>query len=229
MELQQCGNHREALDTDVHEAALTKFALTARQNALKRTGDLLIGGFFLLLAAPAMLAIAALIKLDSKGPVLFRQMRVGRHNQIFEILKFRSMYVEHTDFDARRQTSRGDQRVTRIGALLRRSSLDELPQLFNVIGGTMSLVGPRPHALYTTIYGVPLEEAMPTYTLRHHVKPGITGLAQVSGYRGELNSIEKLSRRINLDLEYIDNWSIRLDAKIIWKTIQVIFDDPHAY
>jgi lipopolysaccharide/colanic/teichoic acid biosynthesis glycosyltransferase len=204
-------------------------ALGGWPGTLKRAEDLAIGALLLVLVAPVLLVIAVLIKLDSKGPVLFRQPRVGRGNRIFEILKFRTMYVEYADFGAERQTCRGDRRVTRIGAVLRRSSLDELPQLLNVLGGSMSIVGPRPHALCTTVGGTLLEKAVPAYPLRHRVKPGITGLAQVNGCRGELNSVEKLSRRVDLDLEYIENWSLGLDLRILGKTARVVLGDPNAY
>lgn len=203
--------------------------LSGWQNALKRSEDLAIGGLLLLLTAPVLLTIALLIKLDSKGPVLFRQPRLGRGNEIFEILKFRTMYVQHADYGAHRQTSRGDARVTRLGAVLRRLSLDELPQLLNVLGGSMSVVGPRPHALNTTVGGIPLETAVPAYPLRHLVKPGITGLAQVNGYRGELSSVDKLSNRVSLDLRYIQTWSLGLDLRILCKTAWIVLGDSNAY
>ena len=175
--------------------------LAGRHGAIKRAEDIVLGSLLLGLASPVMLLIAVLVMLDSPGPVLFRQRRRGRGGHTFELLKFRTMHAQLGDPGALRQTSRGDARVTRIGRLLRRTSLDELPQFINVIGGSMSLVGPRPHALQTTIGGLPLETALPMYRARYRVKPGITGLAQVSGTRGELTSVEKLSRRVQFDLE----------------------------
>jgi polysaccharide biosynthesis protein PslA len=176
-----------------------------------------------------MLTIALLIKASSPGPVFFRQQRLGYNNEVIEVLKFRTMYTHLTDRDARRQTSRGDERVTPVGVFLRRSSLDELPQLLNVLAGNMSLIGPRPHALQTTVKGLPLDQAVSDYMARHRVKPGITGWAQVNGYRGELDSVEKLVGRVDYDLEYIRNWSLLFDLKILWRTTRLMLSDPHAY
>ena len=223
------GGFQEALRASLAGPATRDRSLLGWQAALKRTEDLVIGTLLLCFFAPALLVIAILVKLDSKGPILFRQPRVGRDNQLFEILKFRTMHAKHADLGAHQQTSRGDKRVTRIGAVLRRLSLDELPQIFNVLGGSMSVVGPRPHALNTTAGGVPLETAVPAYGLRHRIKPGITGLAQVNGYRGELSSVEKLSRRVDFDLEYIRTWSFGLDLWILAKTARTVLGDPNAY
>lgn len=197
--------------------------------ALKRTEDLLAAGGMLLLAAPALLAIAAAIKLTSKGPVFFRQRRVGFNNQIFEVFKFRTMYTHLADADAQQQTSKGDPRVTRVGAILRKTSLDELPQLLNVLRGDMSLVGPRPHALQTRACGQRLEEVAPAYPARHRVKPGITGWAQVNGCRGELDTIDKVIDRVNYDLYYIDNWSLGFDLRILCQTARLMIRDRNAY
>jgi Undecaprenyl-phosphate glucose phosphotransferase len=197
--------------------------------ALKRTEDLVLSVGLLLAVLPVMLACAAAVKLTSKGPVFFRQRRLGYNNRVIEVLKFRSMYAHLSDADAAQQTSRGDKRVTRVGAFLRKTSLDELPQLLNVLKGDMSLVGPRPHALATTAGGLALEEAVPVYPSRHRVKPGITGWAQVNGYRGALDSVEKIVHRVNYDLYYIENWSLGLDIKILCKTVRLVFADDKAF
>jgi Undecaprenyl-phosphate glucose phosphotransferase len=199
------------------------------QAFIKRSEDLLLGGLLLLLTAPAMVAIAAIIKLTSSGPVFFRQRRLGFNNRVIEVFKFRSMYTHLSDADARVQTLRGDKRVTPFGAWLRRTSLDELPQLLNVVKGDMSLVGPRPHALQTTAAGMPLEEAVPVYASRHRVKPGITGWAQVHGYRGALDTVDKIVHRVNHDLFYIENWSLGLDIRILWRTACLVLFDDNAF
>ncbi len=196
---------------------------------LKRKEDIVIAALVLFLISPILLLVALLIRLDSKGPVFFRQRRVGFNGSIFEILKFRTMYVDQTDHDAVRQTGRGDARVTRVGRVLRRTSLDELPQFINVLQGSMSIVGPRPHALQTRTEGKSLDELVEHYAARHRVKPGITGLAQVNGLRGELDSAEKLRRRVDYDIEYIDRWSIWLDIEILLKTVPLVFYDKYAY
>jgi Undecaprenyl-phosphate glucose phosphotransferase len=203
--------------------------LTGRQAFLKRAEDLFLGGILLLLTAPAMLGIALAVKLTSSGPVLFRQRRLGFNNRIINVMKFRTMYAHLSDPDARQQTSRGDRRITPIGGWLRRSSLDELPQLLNVLRGDMSLVGPRPHALMTRASGLALEDAVPTYSSRHRVKPGITGWAQVNGFRGELDTVDKIVHRVNHDLHYVDNWSLALDLKILWRTAKLVVTDNNAY
>ena len=139
------------------------------------------------------------------------------------------MFVEDADHHAEVQTSRSDPRVTRVGRFIRRTSLDELPQIFNVLMGTMSIVGPRPHALHTRAEGRNLEELVDYYAVRHRVRPGMTGLAQVNGLRGELDSTEKLQKRVDFDIKYIDNWTIWLDIKIIFKTMMLVFGDSTAY
>jgi polysaccharide biosynthesis protein PslA len=196
---------------------------------LKRAQDVAIASALLLFFSPILILIAAAITLDSRGPVFFRQKRVGFKGRIFELWKFRSMYVESSDADAARQTSRDDDRVTRVGRFLRCSSLDELPQFFNVLQGTMSIVGPRPHALQTRARGVPLEDVVDQYAARHRVKPGITGWAQVNGYRGELDSFEKVEKRVEFDIDYIERWSTWLDLKIIMRTALIVLYDPAAY
>jgi polysaccharide biosynthesis protein PslA len=203
--------------------------LSAWATVLKRGEDLFLASILLVLTAPAMLVIAALVKIDSRGPVFFSQRRVGAHGQVIKVHKFRTMHSHLADADAERQTSRHDMRVTRFGAVLRRTSLDELPQLLNVLLGTMSIVGPRPHALKTTAGGQPLETAVHNYHLRFRIKPGITGLAQVSGQRGELDSLEKAIARVQYDLKYIENWSLLLDLMIVARTVTLIFTDKNAY
>lgn len=196
---------------------------------VKRAEDIALSVALLAFISPIMLTIAAAIKSTSKGPVFFRQRRLGYNNRVIEVLKFRSMYTHLSDADASQQSFRGDKRITPIGAWLRRSSLDELPQLLNVLRGDMSLVGPRPHALATTAGGLALEEAVPVYSSRHRVKPGITGWAQVNGYRGALDSVEKIVHRVNHDLYYIENWSLGLDLKILWRTARLVFADDNAF
>ena len=187
-------------------------------------GALLFAGLLL-----PMALIAYLIKLDSPGPVFFKQQRYGFNRRIIEIYKFRTMSHVHSDQDAERLTSPEDPRVTTLGRFLRRFSLDELPQLVNVLRGEMSLVGPRPHALKAKAGGELYEDAVAKYATRHKVKPGLTGWAQVNGWRGETDSIHKLQKRVEHDLYYIDNWSLGLELRIILKTILVIMKGTNAY
>jgi polysaccharide biosynthesis protein PslA len=196
---------------------------------MKRMEDILISSAALAVLAPLMLAVALAVKLESKGPVFFRQTRVGFNGRTFALWKFRSMYADKTDHHAAKQTSRNDPRVTRVGRFIRRTSLDELPQLLNVLFGEMSIIGPRPHALQTKTQGKNLDELVDYYAVRHRVKPGMTGWAQVNGYRGELDSFEKLQNRVDFDIEYIDNWSLWLDARIIFMTMMLVFRDKAAY
>jgi exopolysaccharide biosynthesis polyprenyl glycosylphosphotransferase len=196
---------------------------------IKRAEDVALSLGLLVFISPVMLSIAAAIKLTSKGPIFFRQRRLGYNNRVIEVLKFRSMYTHLSDADATMQALRGDKRVTPLGAWLRKTSMDELPQLLNVLKGDMSLVGPRPHALATTAGGLTLEEAVPVYASRHRVKPGITGWAQVNGYRGALDSVEKIVHRVNHDLYYIENWSLGFDLKILWRTARLVFADDNAF
>ena len=191
----------------------------------KRLEDLVLGSLLLLAAAPIMAVIALAIRLDSPGPVLFRQMRHGFNNSTFTVFKFRSMSMEHGTAQDVPQATPKDPRVTRVGWLLRRTSLDELPQLFNVLRGDMSLVGPRPHAVpHNHLFGHQIED----YFRRHRLKPGITGWAQVNALRGETQSIDKMRARVEHDLYYIDNWSLWLDFKILVRTVMVMVH-PNAY
>ena len=193
---------------------------------LKRAEDLLLGIGLLVVAAPLMLAVAVAIRLESPGPVLFRQKRSGFNNATVEVYKFRSMYANRPADPVVQQATKDDPRVTRVGRLIRRTSLDELPQLLNVVMGTMSLVGPRPHALPHNDYFGRLVDG---YFARHNVKPGITGWAQVNGYRGETDTVEKMTNRVRYDLEYIDRWSLLLDLKIIILTAIRIWFQKTAY
>ncbi|MCI4678737.1 exopolysaccharide biosynthesis polyprenyl glycosylphosphotransferase [Rhodoblastus acidophilus] len=195
----------------------------------KRMQDIVVASAALLFVAPVMLLIAAAIKLDSPGPVLFRQKRAGFNGRPFELLKFRSMYAHAADAHASRQTSRDDARVTKVGRFIRRASLDELPQFFNVLRGEMSVVGPRPHALQTRTNGLDLRQIADRYAARHRVRPGLTGLAQVNGCRGELDNCEKVVTRVDFDINYIENWSTWLDCKIILRTALLLFFDRAAY
>jgi polysaccharide biosynthesis protein PslA len=203
--------------------------LTHVQAWSKRAEDLVIAGLLTILVAPLLLVVSIAIKLDSPGPVFFRQPRAGFNGRTFTVWKFRTMYAHARDDLAVRQTSRGDKRVTRIGRLLRRTSIDELPQLFNVIAGDMSIVGPRPHALGMTTVGLPLHEAIEDYAARHRLKPGITGWAQINGSRGEVDTLEKLQRRVALDCYYIERWSLVFDLWIIVRTAAMMLFDRDAY
>ncbi|HEY0918427.1 undecaprenyl-phosphate glucose phosphotransferase [Devosia sp.] len=167
---------------------------------------------------PVMLATALAIKLDSKGPVLFRQKRQGFNNEIIEVFKFRSMYADQQDLTASRLVTKGDPRVTRVGRFIRSTSIDELPQLFNVLRGDLSIVGPRPHALEAKAANQLYYEAVEGYFARHRVKPGITGWAQIHGWRGETDTVDKILNRVHADLHYIENWSLLLDVYIILMT-----------
>jgi putative colanic acid biosynthesis UDP-glucose lipid carrier transferase len=192
---------------------------------LKRTVDLVLAGVLLVLLTLPLLAIAALVKLTSRGPVFFRQKRYGLDGREILVWKFRSMRVME-DGAKVVQATKGDSRVTPIGAILRRTSLDELPQLFNVIDGSMSLVGPRPHA---SAHNEQYRGLIQGYMLRHKVKPGITGLAQVSGWRGETDTLEKMAGRVECDHRYIREWSLWLDIQILFKTIFVVLSRQNAY
>jgi putative colanic acid biosynthesis UDP-glucose lipid carrier transferase len=192
---------------------------------VKRISDFVLASLILLVISPLMLAIAAGIKLSSPGPVFFKQRRYGLDGRRIVVYKFRSMSVAE-DGDEVRQATKDDERVTRFGAFLRRSSLDELPQFINVLQGRMSVVGPRPHAVaHNELY----RKLIRGYMIRHKVKPGITGLAQVNGLRGETDTVDKMKARIDYDLAYLRNWSVLLDLQIILKTIVVVLQKRNAY
>jgi exopolysaccharide biosynthesis polyprenyl glycosylphosphotransferase len=203
--------------------------LDARGAAIKRGLDIAVALLALIVHAIPMLAIAIAIRLDSPGPILFRQRRVGLHGREFEMLKFRTMRHHAPAGQAVRQASRHDPRVTRVGHWLRCLSLDELPQLFNVLRGDMSMVGPRPHTPGTRAGGRLFEEVTPHYAQRHCVRPGMTGLAQVRGWRGETETEHKLLRRIDSDLEYIETWSVSLDLWILACTVGTVLRMRNAY
>jgi len=185
----------------------------------KAAFDKAVGTLALLILSPVLLLTAALVKLESPGPVLFRQPRMGFNNRLFVCYKFRSMRHDMTDLLADKQTTRLDQRVTRVGRIIRKLSIDELPQIFKVLNGTMSLVGPRPHAPNTKAADRLFTEVVQQYALRHRVKPGITGWAQANGWRGETTTVDQIEQRVACDLFYIENWSLRLDLKIMAMTI----------
>jgi len=192
---------------------------------IKRLSDLCISVAALVLTAPVMLLVALAIKLTMPGPVLFKQRRYGLDGQEIIVWKFRTMKVQENGSEIR-QATREDERITPLGRFLRRTSLDELPQFFNVLQGRMSVVGPRPHAVaHNEMY----RKLIKGYMIRHKVKPGITGLAQISGARGETETLEKMEARIRYDLEYLRNWSLRLDLWIVYRTVLQAFRDPNAY
>ena len=191
----------------------------------KRLFDIGVSVLALVVLAPLLLMIIAAILADSKGPVIFRQRRSGLNGHPFVIYKFRTMTVAE-DGPEVRQAKQSDQRVTKVGRFLRRASLDELPQFVNVLRGEMSVIGPRPHALsHDSIFA----QHVPDYPLRFRARPGLTGLAQVSGHRGEIRDVEAISDRVAADLEYIDNWSLEVDLLVVAKTFKLIFSDPRAY
>lgn len=197
--------------------------------AMKRAIDIVVALVGLVMLALPMLLFAALIRYESRGPILFRQIRVGRNGAPFTIWKFRTMHVHAAPSGRLCQARRQDPRVTCIGGWLRRMSFDELPQLINILRGEMSLIGPRPHAPGTCAGGVPFEQVTPHYAARHGVRPGLTGLAQVRGWRGETDTVEKLLRRVESDLEYIETWSLRLDLAILLRTVGVVLRARNAY
>ncbi len=192
--------------------------------------DKIVGGVLLLLTSPLMLLTAIAIKLNSRGPVFFKQNRYGFNNELIEVYKFRSMYVDQCDPTARKLVQRGDPRVTRVGAFIRKTSIDELPQLINVVcKGNLSLVGPRPHAVHAKADNRLYDEAVDGYFARHRVKPGITGWAQISGWRGETDTHEKIQRRVEHDLYYIENWSVLFDLFILAKTPLALAKTENAF
>jgi Undecaprenyl-phosphate glucose phosphotransferase len=194
----------------------------------KRIEDRLLAGLLLLIMAPVLLCIAALVKLDSRGPAIFKQQRYGFNNRVITVWKFRTMYLEQTDSMGEKQIAQDDPRVTRVGRFLRQWSLDELPQLFNVLAGDMSIVGPRPHPLMCGVAGRLFEEVVEEYAARHRVKPGITGWAQVHGWHGAADTNEKIQERVKHDLYYIDNWSVLLDLKILLMTVYIVLRRENA-
>lgn len=196
--------------------------LALRARVLKRIFDLVVAGAGLLVLSPLLIAVAVLIKREDGGPVLFIQQRLGRGNQFFDMVKFRSMREEKLDLSGDHSTARHDERITRIGAFIRRTSIDELPQLINVLKGDMSIVGPRPHALGSRANNKYFWEVDRQYCQRHCLKPGLTGLAQVRGHRGATEHEKDLTDRLQSDLEYIAGWSLRRDIGILLRTVMVL-------
>jgi Undecaprenyl-phosphate glucose phosphotransferase len=211
---------------DMFEAPITDWDLV-----MKWLFDHIVGGIVLLMALPVMALVALAIKLDSPGPVLFRQKRFGFNNERIDVFKFRSLYHHHADPMASKVVTKNDSRVTRVGRFIRKSSLDELPQLFNVVfKSNLSLVGPRPHAVQGKLQSQLFDEAVDGYFARHRVKPGITGWAQINGWRGEVDSEEKIQKRVEFDLYYIENWSVLFDLFILLKTpLALMTKNENAY
>ena len=192
---------------------------------LKRASDIVLATLILLLIAPLLLIISLAVKLTSPGPVIFKQRRYGLDGEEILVYKFRSMTVTE-DGPTIKQAEKGDSRITPLGAIMRRTSIDELPQFVNVLQGRMSIVGPRPHAVaHNELY----RKLIKGYMVRHKVRPGITGWAQVNGYRGETLTLDKMQGRIDYDLDYLRNWSLRLDLHIILKTIRLVLKDEKAH
>jgi polysaccharide biosynthesis protein PslA len=196
---------------------------------LKEVQDRLLALIGIVILSPLLLATVLAIKLESRGPVLFRQRRLGFNNLEIDVLKFRSMYTDRQDISGAERTRKDDPRVTKVGRIIRRLSIDELPQLWNVLRGEMSLVGPRPHATEMRVGDAYYHEAVRGYAARHRVKPGITGLAQVRGLRGEIDTIERAKKRVEYDIYYIENWSPMFDLRIILETLVKLVWDRHAY
>jgi Undecaprenyl-phosphate glucose phosphotransferase len=210
---------------DVFEAPITDWDLV-----MKWLFDRVAGAFILLLLSPVMALVALAVKLDSPGPVLFRQKRFGFNNERVDVFKFRSLYHDQADPLAAKVVTKNDSRVTRVGRFIRKTSLDELPQLFNVVfKGNLSLVGPRPHAVQGKLQSRLFDEAVDGYFARHRVKPGITGWAQINGWRGEVDNEEKIQKRVEFDLYYIENWSVLFDLYILLKTPMALAKSENAY
>jgi Undecaprenyl-phosphate glucose phosphotransferase len=203
--------------------------LSGWASVMKSVMDKVLAGVFIVALSPVMLTTAAAIAATSKGPVIFRQKRYGFNNEMVEVFKFRSMFVEGCDTTASKLVTRNDPRVTPVGRFIRKTSIDELPQLFNVLTGQLSLVGPRPHATQAKAAEELYEQVVDGYFARHKVKPGITGWAQINGWRGETDTHEKIENRVKFDLDYIDRWSLWFDLKIILKTPFALLKSENAY
>jgi Undecaprenyl-phosphate glucose phosphotransferase len=214
---------------DVPFLAVFDRPLSDWNSAVKAVFDRLAAALALVVLSPLMLLVALAVKLESKGPVLFRQPRYGFNNELIGVLKFRSMYTDQADRDGAKQVTRDDPRVTRVGRFIRKTSIDELPQLFNVLRGELSLVGPRPHATQSKAANRLYQEVVDGYFSRHRMKPGITGWAQINGWRGETDTTAKLERRVEHDLYYIENWSLPLDLYILMMTPFSLFNTRNAY
>lgn len=214
---------------DLPVMTLFERPITGLDQVMKKFEDLVLLAIILPLVLPVMVLAAIAIKLDSPGPVFFKQEREGFNNRKFHIWKFRSMRTDRLEFDNIQQASKRDPRITRVGAILRKTSIDELPQLINVLKGEMSIIGPRPHAPSTRAGNRFFNEIVDTYAARHNVKPGLTGWAQVNGWRGETDTEDKLIRRLEHDLFYIENWSIGFDLYILIRTVWAVLAPRNAY
>jgi putative colanic acid biosynthesis UDP-glucose lipid carrier transferase len=204
---------------------LLETPFTGTNHLVKRSTDIVLASAILVLILPILIAVAIGVKMSSPGPVIFKQRRNGLDGEEILVYKFRSMRAQDNGAVVQ-QATRGDPRVTPFGAFIRKTSLDELPQLFNVLFGSMSLVGPRPHAV---AHNEQFRKIVQAYMLRHKVRPGITGWAQVNGHRGETDTVDKMAARVHYDLEYLRNWSLSLDLKIIARTVRVMLFDRNAY
>jgi undecaprenyl-phosphate galactose phosphotransferase/putative colanic acid biosynthesis UDP-glucose lipid carrier transferase len=225
MRVRSLTNYASSVRQRVLAIEIQRAPLSQAERSVKRLMDLVVASLALLFFLPVMVLTAIAIKLDSRGPVIFRQYRKGFNRQQFTMFKFRTMIVQENG-PAVLQATRDDPRVTSIGRLLRSASIDELPQLLNVLKGDMSLIGPRPHAL---VHDTHFENLLGDYAFRHHVKPGITGWAQCNGARGATPTVEHISERVKLDLWYINNWSLWLDIQILIKTFFEVLRKRNAY
>jgi putative colanic acid biosysnthesis UDP-glucose lipid carrier transferase len=226
MEDINAANYKSYQVNGIPVIAIWEIPFSQAQYFVKRAVDVIIGAIAFLLLSPIMAIIALAIIVDSPGSIIFKQRRYGLNGQEIIVYKFRSMKVMEDGDKVTQASKDGDDRITKVGRFLRRTSLDELPQFFNVIQGRMSIVGPRPHAVAHNEY---YRKLIKGYMLRHKVKPGITGLAQVNGLRGETDTIDKMKQRIDYDLEYLKNWSLSLDFQIILRTLFVWFKGTNAY
>jgi putative colanic acid biosysnthesis UDP-glucose lipid carrier transferase len=209
-------NHSVKEISGIPVITLSETPLIGLRLLLKAAEDKVLSALILILISPILLLVAIAVKIDSPGPIFFRQNRTGWSGKSFKIWKFRSMYVHQEDAGKLKQAEKNDSRITRVGAFIRRTSLDELPQIFNVLSGDMSLVGPRPHAIQ---HDKEYSQRIFDYFARHHIKPGITGLAQVRGLRGETKDINQMIQRVESDIEYINKWSVWLDISIMFRTV----------
>ncbi|ODS91945.1 MAG: undecaprenyl-phosphate glucose phosphotransferase [Comamonas sp. SCN 65-56] len=218
-------NHSVREIAGVPVLTLSETPLTGTRRLVKALEDMVLGTLILVAATPVLVLVALAVRLDSPGPVFFRQSRMGWNGKEFRIWKFRSMVEHPVETDTVQQATKNDPRITRVGAFIRRTSLDELPQIFNVLRGEMSLVGPRPHAVQ---HDHEYAQRIQQYFARHNIKPGITGLAQVRGYRGETRDINEMVLRVQSDIEYINHWSLWLDLSILLRTFRA-FTGKNAY
>lgn len=208
---------------------LAERPITGWRSIRKQIFDVVLSSMLMVMLAPLMLVTAIAIKMDSKGPVFFRQKRHGFNNEVIDVWKFRSMYTDKCDAEAKVVVTKGDPRVTKVGAFIRKTSIDELPQLWNVLKGELSLVGPRPHAVSAHIANQHWNDVVDGYYARHRVKPGVTGWAQTNGWRGEIDDVQKIKKRTDYDLYYIENWSLAFDFYILAMTPIKLINTKNAY